>query len=127
MEQYLLLAKRAKGRALVDLIQKATAEPGIFAFAELLDLPNVKEVPPMLVHPIQAASFNSCCTMICMSISSLFGTTRCLIERLEACELLRMSISRHGIICLAARDVRACLSIPPSAAVCLWNAARVQQ
>ena len=44
MEQYLLLAKRAKGRALVDLIQKATAEPGIFAFAELLDLPNVKEV-----------------------------------------------------------------------------------
>lgn len=44
MEQYLLLAKRAKGRALVDLIQKATAEPGIFAFAELLDLPHVKEV-----------------------------------------------------------------------------------
>ena len=48
MEQYLLLAKRAKGRALVDLIQKASAEPGIFAFAELLDLPNVKEVRPML-------------------------------------------------------------------------------
>lgn len=47
MEQYLLLAKRAKGRALVDLIQKATAEPGIFAFAELLDLPNVKEVLPL--------------------------------------------------------------------------------
>jgi COP9 signalosome complex subunit 7 len=44
MEQYLLLAKRAKGRALVDLIQKATAEPGIFTFAELLDLPLVKEV-----------------------------------------------------------------------------------
>ena len=44
MEQYLLLAKRAKGRALVDLIQKATAEPGLFAFAELLDVPNVKEV-----------------------------------------------------------------------------------
>ena len=47
MEQYLLLAKRAKGRALVDLIQKATAEPGIYAFAELLDVPNVKEVLPM--------------------------------------------------------------------------------
>ena len=41
-----MLAKRAKGRALVDLIQKATAEPGIFAFAELLDLPLVKEVHP---------------------------------------------------------------------------------
>lgn len=46
MEQYLLLAKQAKGRALVDLIQKVTAEPGIFAFAELLDLPNVKQVRP---------------------------------------------------------------------------------
>ena len=46
MEQYLLLAKRAKGRALVDLIQKVTAEPGIFAFAELLNLPTVKEVRP---------------------------------------------------------------------------------
>ncbi|CAL5224552.1 g7253 [Coccomyxa viridis] len=44
MEQYLLLAKRAKGRALVDLIQKATAEPGLLAFAELLDVPNVKEL-----------------------------------------------------------------------------------
>ena len=44
MEQYLLLAKGAKGRALVDLIQKVTAEPGIFAFAELLELPNIREV-----------------------------------------------------------------------------------
>ena len=44
MEQYLLLAKGTKGRALVDLIQKVTAEPGIFAFAELLDLSNIQEV-----------------------------------------------------------------------------------
>ncbi|CAK0787659.1 hypothetical protein CVIRNUC_010881 [Coccomyxa viridis] len=44
MEQYLLLAKGTKGRALVDLIQKVTAEPGIFAFAELLDLSNIKEL-----------------------------------------------------------------------------------
>ena len=44
MEQYLLLAKGTKGRALVDLIQKVTAEPGIFSFAELLDLSNIQEV-----------------------------------------------------------------------------------
>ncbi len=44
MEGYLLLAKGARGRALVDLIQKVTAEPGIFTFGELLDVPAVQEV-----------------------------------------------------------------------------------
>ena len=44
LEGYLLLAKGARGLALADLIQKVTAEPGIFTFGELLDLPNVKEV-----------------------------------------------------------------------------------
>ena len=41
---YLLLAKGARGRATGELIAKATAEPGLFAFAELLDLPSVQEV-----------------------------------------------------------------------------------
>ncbi|KAK9904924.1 hypothetical protein WJX75_005723 [Coccomyxa subellipsoidea] len=44
LEGYLLLAKGARGLALADLIQKVTAEPGIFTFGELLDLPNVKEL-----------------------------------------------------------------------------------
>jgi COP9 signalosome complex subunit 7 len=45
IEQYLLLAKGARGRALADLIQRATAEPGLFAFGELLEVEGVKEVP----------------------------------------------------------------------------------
>jgi hypothetical protein len=44
IEQYLLLAKGARGRATGELIAKATSEPGLFAFGELLDLPSVQEV-----------------------------------------------------------------------------------
>ena len=44
LEQYLLLAKGARGRAVADLILKVTAEPGVYAFGELLDVPSVKEV-----------------------------------------------------------------------------------
>lgn len=43
-EQFTLLAKSARGLALVDLIAKATAEPGLFSFGELLSLPSVQEV-----------------------------------------------------------------------------------
>ena len=44
VEQYLLLAKGAKGPALADLIAKACADPQLFAFGELLSLPAVQEV-----------------------------------------------------------------------------------
>ena len=44
IQQYLLLGKSARGRALCELINKATAEPGLFAFGELLDVPNIAEV-----------------------------------------------------------------------------------
>ena len=44
VEQYLLLAKNARGLALVDLIAKATAEPGLFTYGELLARPSVGEV-----------------------------------------------------------------------------------
>ena len=54
LEGYLLLAKGARGLALADLIQKVTAEPGIFTFGELLDLPNVKEVKR--THQVLAAN-----------------------------------------------------------------------
>ena len=40
----MLLAKGARGPALAKLIEKVTAEPGIFSFGELLDVPSVKEV-----------------------------------------------------------------------------------
>ena len=44
LEQYVLLAKGLRGLALRDLIAKATAEPGLFTFGELLCLPAVQEV-----------------------------------------------------------------------------------
>jgi COP9 signalosome complex subunit 7 len=44
LQQYMLLAKSARGRALCELINKATAEPGLFAFGELLDNPSIVEV-----------------------------------------------------------------------------------
>ena len=44
VEEYLLLVKGTKGRATADLVQKVTAEPGIFAFGEFLDAPSVVQV-----------------------------------------------------------------------------------
>ena len=44
VDQFLLLAKHARGLALVDLIGKCTAEPGLYTFGEILSLPGVQEV-----------------------------------------------------------------------------------
>ncbi|CAI5469886.1 unnamed protein product [Closterium sp. Yama58-4] len=44
LEQYLLLAKSARGRALVELVTKATSDPNLFAFGELLNVPQIKEL-----------------------------------------------------------------------------------
>jgi len=46
LEQFVLLARSARGPALAKLIEKVTAEPGVFSFGELLDVPSVKEVRP---------------------------------------------------------------------------------
>lgn len=43
-EQLLLLARSARGAALVSLIHQVLEAPGIYVFGELLDLPNVREV-----------------------------------------------------------------------------------
>lgn len=48
IEQYILLAKGLGGLALLDLINKATAEPGLHTFGELLLLPQVQEVGAFL-------------------------------------------------------------------------------
>lgn len=44
LEPFLLMAKSAKGAAAAKLIQDATSAPGVFVFAELLELPNIQEV-----------------------------------------------------------------------------------
>ena len=90
VEPFLLLAKNARGLALVDLIGKCTAEPGLFTFGEILSLPGVQEVrwhnrrgvlpfaaaaataaaaaalsslrspPDLLVHPVPLTPMSSC-------------------------------------------------------------------
>lgn len=45
-EQFLLLAKAARGAALASLIHQVLEAPGIYVFGELLDMPAVREVRP---------------------------------------------------------------------------------
>jgi len=47
LEPFLLMSKSAKGAAAAKLIQDATSAPGVFVFAELLEMPNIQEV----LHP----------------------------------------------------------------------------
>lgn len=44
LEAFLLMGKSAKGAAAAKLVQDATSAPGVFVFAELLELPNIQEV-----------------------------------------------------------------------------------
>ncbi|XP_785591.2 COP9 signalosome complex subunit 7b [Strongylocentrotus purpuratus] len=44
LEQYLLLAKTAKGAAMVALIKQCVEAPGVHVFGELLEMPNVTEL-----------------------------------------------------------------------------------
>ncbi|XP_071494085.1 COP9 signalosome complex subunit 7b-like [Diadema antillarum] len=44
LEQYLLLAKTAKGAAMVALIKQCVEAPGVYVFGELLEMQNVAEL-----------------------------------------------------------------------------------
>ena len=44
LEQFVLLAKGAKGAAAAELIKQALDAPGVYVFGELLDTSNIKEV-----------------------------------------------------------------------------------
>ncbi|KAJ3019084.1 COP9 signalosome complex subunit 7a [Thoreauomyces humboldtii] len=44
LEPFVLLAKSAKGAACVQLVQDATAAPGVYVFSELLETPSVREL-----------------------------------------------------------------------------------
>ncbi|XP_058794619.1 COP9 signalosome complex subunit 7b [Phymastichus coffea] len=44
LEQFVLLAKSAKGAAALELIKQAVETPGVNVFGELLDMPNIKEL-----------------------------------------------------------------------------------
>lgn len=44
LEQFVLLAKSAKGPAVAELINHATASPGVYVFGELLECECVKAI-----------------------------------------------------------------------------------
>jgi len=44
IQQYIILAKNAKGKACSALIQQALGAPNVLVFGELLDMPNVKQL-----------------------------------------------------------------------------------
>lgn len=44
LEQFVLLAKSAKGAAAVELIKQVLDAPGVYVFGELLDMPNIQEL-----------------------------------------------------------------------------------
>lgn len=44
VEQFVVLARSARGRAAAELITHATSHPSLFAFSELLSLPHILEV-----------------------------------------------------------------------------------
>lgn len=44
LEQFVLLAKTAKGAAALELIKQAVETPGVHTFGELLQMPNIKEL-----------------------------------------------------------------------------------
>ncbi|PBK78374.1 hypothetical protein ARMSODRAFT_1010960 [Armillaria solidipes] len=50
LEPFLLMAKSMKGAAAAKLVQDATSAPGVFVFAELLDLPNILELEKSEQH-----------------------------------------------------------------------------
>lgn len=44
LEQFVLLAKTAKGAGAVELIKQALEAQGVYVFGELLDMPHIQEV-----------------------------------------------------------------------------------
>ncbi|KII86293.1 hypothetical protein PLICRDRAFT_43887 [Plicaturopsis crispa FD-325 SS-3] len=50
LEPFLLMSKSAKGAAAAKLVQDATSAPGVFVFAELLDLQNIQDLAKSEQH-----------------------------------------------------------------------------
>ena len=59
LEPFLLMAKSLKGAAAAKLIQDATSAPGVFVFSELLELPNIQEVPRLTLS-LERAIISTC-------------------------------------------------------------------
>ena len=44
LQQFCLLAKSAHGAAILELVRQVLEAPGVYVFAELLEMPNIQEV-----------------------------------------------------------------------------------
>jgi COP9 signalosome complex subunit 7 len=49
LEPFLLMSKSAKGAAAAKLVRDATGAQGVYVFAQLLDVPNIREVRYMSI------------------------------------------------------------------------------
>ncbi|XP_050310946.1 COP9 signalosome complex subunit 7b isoform X2 [Anthonomus grandis grandis] len=56
LEQFVVLAKSAKGAACVELVKQALEAPGVYVFGELLDSPNVADL--LNTHKIYLSTLN---------------------------------------------------------------------
>ncbi|XP_041377613.1 COP9 signalosome complex subunit 7b-like [Gigantopelta aegis] len=54
LEQFVLLAKTAKGAAAVSLVSQVLEASGIYVFGELLDMPNIQELSTVAAPHFQA-------------------------------------------------------------------------
>jgi len=50
LEQFILLSKSAKGAAAAELIHNVLEAPGVYVFAEILEMPNIKELENNPAH-----------------------------------------------------------------------------
>ncbi|RUP50334.1 hypothetical protein BC936DRAFT_139594 [Jimgerdemannia flammicorona] len=56
LEAFLLLSKSARGVAIVKLITDVLSAPGVYVFAELLEMPNVAEMTPLRLFLLQSVN-----------------------------------------------------------------------
>lgn len=81
LEPFLLMAKSAKGAAAAKLINSVTAAPGVFVFAELLDLASIQEVRvlPLLpsVRGVLKSELDLICQLSCARTLSMHHIFNC--------------------------------------------------
>lgn len=63
LEQFVILAKTAKGAACAELINQVLDAPGVYVFGELLDMPNITELgkgpEKLYIHTLELFAFGT--------------------------------------------------------------------
>ena len=84
LQEYCLLAKGSRGRTLADILQRATADPVLFAFGELLALPAVQQVA------------NARGSAACIAMCKAFACPVQLADTDQASSLRTLMLFAHG-------------------------------